>query len=298
MNTENIKQFYERIQLAEALDDELYDWTKPYFNVFPRKCNFGTVRFSYRNFYKVTLIIGKGKLYYADKWVSIDRPALLFSNPLIPYAWESTSEIQKGSFCIFNEEFVKTDERKESLADTPLFKINSDKVFFLDETRLAFINEVYQKMMEEIKSDYSHKLDVLRCYLHLLIHEAMKMESGNTYVAHRNASERISEIFFELMERQFPVDVSKEPLSLRTATDYAERLSVHVNHLNRAIKEVTGKTTTEWIAERVVKETTQLLLHTNHTVAEIGYSLGFETASYFNNFYRKHTGKTPGSVRA
>ena len=295
-NRESISQFYKRIQHPEALDDVAFDANKPYFNVLHRKCNFGEVHFSFRDFYKVTLIVGKGKLYYADKWVMVDRPALLFSNPLIPYAWESVSEEQKGYFCIFNELFVNSDERKDSLADTPLFKVNSDKVFFLDEERVEFIDGIYQKMMEEMKSDYPHRFDVVRCYLHLLIHEAMKMQPENRYVAHRNASQRISDFFFESLEREFPVP-GGGTLQLRTATDFANRLSVHVNHLNRAIKETTGRTTSEWIAERIVKESTQLLLHSDLTVAEIGYSLGFETPSYFNSFYRKHTGQTPGAVR-
>ena len=126
---ESITQFYKRIQSCDIQSDTTYSMEKPYFNIFSRQCNFGTVQFSYREFYKITLIIGVGKLYYADKWILVDRPALLFSNPLVPYAWESISEEQKGVFCIFNEQFVQSDEKNGSLANTPLFKVTGDKVF-------------------------------------------------------------------------------------------------------------------------------------------------------------------------
>ena len=76
--------------------------------------------------------MGIGKLYYADKWILVDRPALLFSNPLVPYAWESVSEEQRGMFCIFNEQFVQSEEKNGSLVNTLLFKLTGDKVFFLD----------------------------------------------------------------------------------------------------------------------------------------------------------------------
>lgn len=82
--------------------------------------------------------MGIGKLYYADKWILVDRPALLFSNPLVPYAWESVSEEQRGMFCIFNEQFVQSEEKNGSLANTLLFKLTGDKVFFLDESQLIF----------------------------------------------------------------------------------------------------------------------------------------------------------------
>lgn len=294
---ETIPQFYKRIQCYDPKPDAVYSKEKEYFNLFFRQCNFGTVQFSYRDFYKVTLIVGTGKLYYADKWILVDRPALLFSNPLVPYAWESVSEEQKGMFCIFNEQFVRTEEKNGSLANTPLFRLTGDKVFFLDEVQLANVQNIYARMQEELQSDYAGKSDVLRCYLHLLIHTAVKMQDINQYESHPNASQRIAELFLELLERQFPVDYPRAALILHTPADYADRLSVHVNHLNKAIKETTGKTTSELIAGRVVKEATQYLQHTNRSISEIAFSLGFESISYFSKFYRKHTDQSPTKVR-
>lgn len=294
---ETIPQFYKRTQSCSLQPEAAYSKEKPYFNVLSRQCNFGTVQFSYRDFYKVTLIIGKGKLYYADKWISVDRPALLFSNPLVPYAWESVSEEQKGMFCIFNEQFVQTEEKNGSLADTPLFKITGDKIFFPEDSAVAGIQELYARMQEEMQSDYAGKPDVLRCYLHLLIHTAMKMQDSNHYESHPNASQRITELFLELLERQFPIDYPHATLALRTPADYADRLSVHINHLNKVVKENTGKTTSELLAERIIKECTQYLLHSPLSVSEIAYCMGFETVSYFSKYYRKHTGKSPSEVR-
>lgn len=295
--SESIPQFYKRIQKSDLQPGAIYSKEKPYFNIFSRQCNFGTVQFSYREFYKVTLIIGVGKLYYADKWILVDCPALLFSNPLVPYAWESISEEQKGMFCVFNEQFVQSDEKNGSLANTPLFKITGDKVFFLDDSQVAKVQDIYALMQEENQSDYANKSDVLRCYLHLLVHTALKMQNSNQYESHSNASQRITELFIELLDRQFPVDYPHAVLSLRTPADYANRLSVHVNHLNKVVRETTGKTTSEMIAERVIKECTQYLLHSNLSISEIAYSLGFETISYFSKFYRKHTGKSPSEIR-
>lgn len=152
-------------------------------------------------------------------------------------------------------------------------------------------------MQEENQSDYANKYDVLHCYLHLLVHTALKMQELNKYESHPNASQRITELFIELLDRQFPVDYPHSVLSLRTPADYANRLSVHVNHLNKVVKDTTGKTTSTMIAERIIKECTQYLLHSNLSISEIAYSLGFENIAYFSKFYRKHTGKTPSEIR-
>ncbi|RZM05180.1 MAG: AraC family transcriptional regulator, partial [Pedobacter sp.] len=89
-----------------------------------------------------------------------------------------------------------------------------------------------------------------------------------------------------------------KPLLLKAAKDYANDLGVHANYLNRSIKEVTGKTTTAHISERLVSEAKAILQHTDWNIAEVAYALGFEYPTYFNNFFKKQTGVSPSSVRA
>ncbi len=50
-------------------------------------------------------------------------------------------------------------------------------------------------------------------------------------------------------------------LPLKTAQDFAAHLPEPVNHLNRAAKEVTGRSTTAHLAERVSSEAKTLLHH-------------------------------------
>lgn len=45
-------------------------------------------------------------------------------------------------------------------------------------------------------------------------------------------------------------------------------------------------------------EAKTLLLTTDWSTADIDYTLGFAYPTYFNNFFKKHTGTTPSAVRA
>lgn len=72
---------------------------------------------------------------------------------------------------------------------------------------------------------------------------------------------------------------------------------MHVNHLNRAVKEVTGNFIIIHFVERVISEAKALLHHTDWGVAATGYVLGFEYASYLNNFFKKHTCCPPLALR-
>ena len=110
------------------------------------------------------------------------------------------------------------------------------------------------------------------------------------------ASQRISAAFLELLEQQFPI-VEQQPIRLRSASQFADNLNIHVNHLNRAIKVTLNKTTTQVISERILQEAKILLRTSNLTVADIAYVLGYTEATHFNNFFRKHMQITPTRFR-
>lgn len=296
--TETIQQFYARVRKTDAQDIQLNNAGSGHFNVFPRDTCYRTTPYGRRDFYKISFILGTGRLHYADKGIEIDRPALLFSNPMMPYSWEAISAEQKGWYCLFTESFVHPVERKETLQDSPLFRTGGMPVFFVDKQQRKEITYIFHKMIEEMAADYAHKFDLLRNYLHLLIHQAMKMQPADHEERPAGAASRITQQFLELLERQFPIDTTETELQLKTATDFAGQLSVHVNHLNRALKEVTGKTTTEHISARVIKEATALLRYSDWNIAQIAYGLGFEYPAYFNIFFKKHTGLTPLQVRS
>lgn len=44
--------------------------------------------YSRKDYFKISLIIGKNRVHYADKIIEMNQPAMLFANPQIPYSWE------------------------------------------------------------------------------------------------------------------------------------------------------------------------------------------------------------------
>jgi AraC family transcriptional activator of pobA len=268
------------------------------FNVFQIDGDGGSVRlYSRKDFYKICLTTGKSVIHYADKSFEEEGTILFFGNPHIPYSWETLSSTYVGYTCLFSEEFFKASDRSDSLQHSPLFKIGGTPILRLTDEQRKFLNTLFQRMIEEQKSDYTYKDDLIRNYINLIIHEALKLQPSEHYDSHKNAASRLTSVFLELLERQFPVESADKPLRLKTAQDYAAALHVHVNYLNRAVKEVTGKSTTTHITERIVSEAKALLQHTAWNIADVAYALGFEYTTYFNNFFKRLTGTNPKSLR-
>ena len=236
-------------------------------------------------------------MLYADKDILINKPALVFSNPMIPYSWEADETTQGGYICIFTEAFLKTKDRNLFLRQSPLFRVEGNHIYFLDEQQQTFVTEVFKNMVTELASAYAHKYDLIINYINLLLHEAIKMQPDDQITMPNNASSRISAMFLELLQRQFPVNSQDQQVELRTATQFADNLCVHVNHLNHAVKEATGKTTSEHITEALVSEAKSLLIHTDWSISSIASCLGFDSASYFNNYFKRNLGITPKLMR-
>jgi len=293
---ETIEEFYKR----------KFDWMPDnikkeigHFNVFTLEPlvgpNAGIVPYKRRDYFKIMLVIGNSKVHYADKVVEVKKQALSFSNPQIPYKWEHLDTIRSGAFCIFNQHFF---HQYGNLNQYSLFQPNGTHIFELTDQQVNQLQIIYDRMFEEINSDYQHKYDVLRTLVFELIHFALKMEppaASDKKAIH--ASQRISTLFLELLERQFPIDDNHNRVHLRAASDYAKQLNVHVNHLNRAVKETTEKTTTQLIAERFLQESKVLLKHSAWSVSEIAYALGFTEVTHFNNFFKKHAMISPLKFR-
>lgn len=299
--TITLQQYYREYLPAGAARQCVLLPQMGHFNVFKRGDTFckRVTQIHRTDFYKVALVIGTGRLHSDDKVIEVTGKALVFYNPAVPHLWESVSEVQSGYFCLFNNHFIAPSLSDNNFRNSPLFNTSANPVFHLSEKQADDLTFIFKKMMEEVETDYVQKYEILHHYLHLLIHEAHKMQPVNSasdkYV---NASTRISSLFIELLERQFPVDSTEQALKLKTPHDFADRLSVHVNHLNRAVKEITGKSTSEIISARIANEAQALLKHTDNSVAEIAYSLGFEHPSNFNIFFKKQTRQTPKTVRA
>lgn len=293
---ETIEDFYKRKfdWMPENLKNEI-----GHFNVFRLEPFLGDkaqpVPYKRRDFYKIMLVEGNSKVYYADKVVEVKKQALSFSNPQIPYKWEHLDNIRSGAFCIFNQHFF---HQFGSLSQYSVFQPNGTHLFELSDEQAKIVAAIFERIFREINSDYVHKYDVLKNLVFELLHFAMKMEPSSAFDKQQiNASQRISTLFLELLERQFPIDEVHPKIEFRTASDFASQLNVHVNHLNRSVKDTTEKTTSQIIAERILQESKILLKHSVWTVSEIAYALGFTEVTHFNNFFKKHTETSPLKFR-
>jgi len=248
-----------------------------------------------RDFYKIMFVKGQSEVHFADKTIAIKNQAISFSNPQIPYKWEHLDKIREGVYCIFDQELF---HQYGQLTQYEVFQPNGKHIFELTDEQAAAVNDIFNRIEKEFNSEYKYKYDIVRNLILELVHIGLRLQPPMAQEKQAaNASQRISTLFVELLERQFPIDDQHPSIQIKSASEFADQLNIHVNHLNRAVKETLQKTTTQVIAERIIQEAKILLRHSKWGVAEIAYALGFTEATHFNNFFKKHTSVSPTKFR-
>ena len=250
-----------------------------------------------RDYYKIMLVRSKNRVQYADRTYDIKKQALCFSNPMIPYKWEALDKTRDGIYCTFNDAFF---HNTGDFKTFDVFQSHGSHVFELTDTQEVQVSEMFRRIQNELNTEYRYKYDLIRNLIFELIHFGLKLQPKEIFEKqHENSSHRVVALFIELLERQFPIDESHTSISLRSPSDFANQLNIHVNHLNRSVKEVKQMTTSQLIAFRVLKESKILLKQnaSNVNVSKISYSLGFLEVTHFNNFFKKHTNLSPTQFR-
>ena len=80
-------------------------------------------------------------------------------------------------------------------------------------------------------------------------------------------------------------------------TEAAQTLHCDVAWLSREIKRRTGRTYTELLQERRLRQAAWLLENTDQRVSDIALAVGYENVSYFHRIFQKRFGRSPKKYR-
>jgi AraC-like DNA-binding protein len=138
-----------------------------------------------------------------------------------------------------------------------------------------------------------------------------KMQSGNWSLAQHSAT-LLMGVIAELYQhrqlalsnkraatiaRQFKALLPDNLNIKKSPSQYAALLNISTPYLNESVKNATGFTVGYWIRYEVILEAKRLLFHTDMSIKEISFKLGYEDYSYFTRLFTKIAGASPLQFR-
>lgn len=199
----------------------------------------------------------------------------------------------RGYYIIFNLDFYHLIKTNYKLYDFPFFHTTISLPFLDIENDSSKISDFLNQILEEHKNTNAiGKWSVLRMQLEILLifltRIKQQQQSENTTVFVPNNKKL----------RQLELLIEQNFKTQKSINFYSEKLNLSSRHLNNIIAAKTGKSISVMIQERVLMESKRLLLHSEKTVAEIAYELGFNDKAYFHRYFKKRADKTPLEFRA
>ncbi len=193
----------------------------------------------------------------------------------------------EGFYCHFSNEFIAEGPGLKYLQDI----LNHADIIY--NPTLVFDDEHRERIfliLQQMETLYheNQSLDLIRLYLFTLLgeirHFIEKLPRPNLSVN-------------ETLVFRFRKLITSQIQSLHSVKEYADLLNVSPNHLNKSVKNATGKTASEIINESLLMEAKALLSLSHLSVSEIAFSLGVNDVSYFSRFFKKHSGISPSDYR-
>lgn len=114
----------------------------------------------------------------------------------------------------------------------------------------------------------------------LLEIERCQLEENPPYFSTSRTAHRVFLAFRREIERNYR--------QMHTVKEYAELLNVGIKSLTNYVTECSSFSPLEIINNRIILEAQRMLRYSDLMVKEIAAELGFEDASYFNKFFKRH----------
>lgn len=110
----------------------------------------------------------------------------------------------------------------------------------------------------------------------------------------RSDTQPLSREFSLTSLERFMYDNCHRTLELK---DFAEFTGLSTYHFSKKFRQLTGTSPIRYFNALKVREAQRMLENTQHTVRQIGHTLGFDDAYYFSRLFKKFTGVSPSQYR-
>ena len=228
---------------------------------------------------------------------------IFFNSPFQIISWDIVPDWQ-GYYIMMSQDFLaQSNLFSNLLEDFPFLKIDKSIPFEIAPEDVQTVVGIYDSIHREYHSDHADKFQLIGSYVLLLLQHVKRYfssqvseEEAETQI--RTADLRLLTRFQTMIQTSFYPQTKLETFSnTHSPSYYAQKLSVHPNHLNSTVKNVTGQTALHYIQNHILHLAKAYLAQTDLSVKEIAYTLYFDAPNNFNAFFKKHTQMTPLSYR-
>lgn len=228
------------------------------------------------------VISGKGVFLIEDDLVPVKTNDLIIINPHIEHT-EKTMTNDPMEYIVFGVDglaFSFADAKDDTQKNYGFYSYTSAKNHLVDFAQLML------KEFHEKKPGFDVICQsILQVLLTLIAREQhLSIISDSTFKISRECA---------LAKRYIDTNYSKN-ITLDTL---AEITHINKYYLAHSFANCLGQSPISYLTDKRLQASMELLINTNHSIAQVASSTGFSSQSYFSQIFRKEVGMTPQQYR-
>lgn len=248
----------------------------------------------YHDFFQASLLSGQGRIIVDFRETAVRGLTLFFVSPGQVHTVKPGPGMT-GTIVSFTRDFFDAGSADAArlLLEFPLYFAGDAPAWLaLDDAAPSTeaLRNLFRTLQREQDEAAPGASEVIRSVLRILLVKAGRLAARHAPSAPRAARATA-------LVREFHLLVEKHFLEETSLAAYARRLGVGANHLNDVVRQTTGRAAGDHIRQRRLLGAKRQLLHSELSISEIGYRLGFKDASYFSRFFRRYEGVAPADFR-
>jgi AraC family transcriptional activator of pobA len=262
-------------------------------DVFVKNRNYNVVYPHRHDFYEILFITkGSGSHTIDFQTYAIKPPCLFFLSPGQIHALDLSDDIDGFVFLFTSEFYLINKQDKNKLLDLPFFySLNNVNLplYVEDEPTKLILQDLFKQACHEYQNSKPESEEMIRSLMDIMMVVCKRLYPASNQEEKKGTGRLLVKRFKQLIEEKYNDG--------GTVKDYAKDLAVTPSHLNEIVKNLTGRTASALIADKIVMEIKRMLLHTELSVSEIAERLNFVDPSYLAKYFKKHHNMSPNEFR-
>ncbi|WP_106145477.1 helix-turn-helix domain-containing protein [Flagellimonas meridianipacifica] len=227
---------------------------------------------------------------------------LFFNSPYQITYWDILPDWE-GYYIMFTEDFyIEKNPTAQIGQEFPFLLVDNTIPLDIAKEDIPTFLSIFKEAFNEYNSGADFNKEIIYHHTKALLYKAARLFKKQINESELQFTQRDGDIilvsrFKNQIETSFHPGQSFENAEPHKVQFYADRLSVHPNHLNALCKRITSHSASELIYKHILSLAKSRLVNTDKSVKEIAFELYYNYPNHFAKFFKKQTGMTPGTFR-
>lgn len=197
---------------------------------------------------------------------------------------------------LFHPDLIRGTSLGREIRHYSFFSYNSSEALHLSEDEKSLFADCLDKIRMEVErpADRLSRRLIVR-HIELLLDYCMRFYERQ-FTTRSAANKNVLNQFEDLLDDYFTSHQAQEK-GLPTVRYFADKVCLSPNYFGDLIKKETGRSPQEYIQNKIIDLSKEMIAGTDKTVSQIAYELGFQYSQHFNRIFKKHVGHTPCEYR-